>query len=317
MRPIILCYHRVAEYLGSDLNKLAVDPARFRDQLLWLRRRNKFLTLEDILTYRPKNSIALTFDDGYRDNFTVAADILTDLGIPATFFLATRYIEEQRLLYPTSLASIYVNEPAMARSLLEELGATVSPSSHYFELLNLVRQIPLADLWAAVVLLDEVARDRGGVSEFERPLLIPEVDEIAASSLFTIGPHTHQHPELAKQSISDCARDFNQSFEFVNRRWPDSSHLLSFPAPFGQKADLNRQFVESLNDRGIVTLSTFPKSMAPRDEYMVGRISVQNWAPELLGRVVAGVRLASRIPFSADLLLTMSRLARAAARRVV
>jgi peptidoglycan/xylan/chitin deacetylase (PgdA/CDA1 family) len=37
-------------------------------------------------------TLSITFDDGYRDNFTVAAPVLRELGLPATFFVTTSFI---------------------------------------------------------------------------------------------------------------------------------------------------------------------------------------------------------------------------------
>lgn len=41
-----------------------------------------------------KNTVCITFDDGYKDNFEIAYPILKELGIKATFFIATQNINK-------------------------------------------------------------------------------------------------------------------------------------------------------------------------------------------------------------------------------
>lgn len=41
--------------------------------------------------------MSITFDDGYKDNFEVAAPILRNLDLPATFFVATHFIDSVRV----------------------------------------------------------------------------------------------------------------------------------------------------------------------------------------------------------------------------
>ena len=106
-RPLILCYHRIAETRNPDINKLAVSPTNFRQQLEFLKMSKRFVSLEEMILSPLPRTVAVTFDDGYRDNFSIAANILVDLNIPATFFLATRFIEKSVSFYPSSLNSVW------------------------------------------------------------------------------------------------------------------------------------------------------------------------------------------------------------------
>jgi peptidoglycan/xylan/chitin deacetylase (PgdA/CDA1 family) len=92
----ILTYHRVNDSHPRD--RLTVHPRDFAAQMEELRATRTVTTLDDALDALrgqrplPARAVAITFDDGYRDNFTFAVPILERFGFPATFFIATGYI---------------------------------------------------------------------------------------------------------------------------------------------------------------------------------------------------------------------------------
>jgi peptidoglycan/xylan/chitin deacetylase (PgdA/CDA1 family) len=49
----------------------------------------------------PDKPVIITFDDGYRDNFTSAFPLFQERGMTATFFVVTDFIDEQRPEYLT------------------------------------------------------------------------------------------------------------------------------------------------------------------------------------------------------------------------
>lgn len=98
----ILMYHRVAPLPGFD--QLTVSPARFDEQAAWLAAHAHVLPLDEALDRLhdgglPPNAVALTFDDGYRDNLVHALPVLKRHGLPATVFVTTAFCD-QRLRHP-------------------------------------------------------------------------------------------------------------------------------------------------------------------------------------------------------------------------
>jgi len=93
---LILCYHRVNDEVHSCLQPTKV--AAFEKQMRYLSKVYHPVPLEKVVhhlregTPPPPKSIALTFYDGYRDNYENAYPILKKYGIPATIFLTTGYI---------------------------------------------------------------------------------------------------------------------------------------------------------------------------------------------------------------------------------
>lgn len=100
----ILMYHRVAERTGGVSSPTAnVTPRRFREQLRGLLDRGfEAWSLSRILSTRsaslsvPANVFAVTFDDGYQNNLVHALPILEELGVPATVYVATAFLDSNR-----------------------------------------------------------------------------------------------------------------------------------------------------------------------------------------------------------------------------
>ena len=74
----------------------------FRSELAYLKSKYECLSFAElckrIRTDKPmrRRSAVITFDDGYRDNFTEAIPALKEAGMTATFFVATGFIETKR-----------------------------------------------------------------------------------------------------------------------------------------------------------------------------------------------------------------------------
>ena len=90
-RPRILMYHMIrAPVAGARFNKLRVSPAAFERQLAWLAQDGwTFAFLSEAWEGGPcaAKTVVLTFDDGYRDNYSAADPLLRKYGAKATLFL--------------------------------------------------------------------------------------------------------------------------------------------------------------------------------------------------------------------------------------
>src|SRR2546427_2101161 len=91
----ILNYHRIND--ENDPFFPSLPSAVFERHMAYVARSFRVLTVENLVEKMregrvPRNAIAITFDDGYRDNLTHAAPIRARHGVPATIFLATGFI---------------------------------------------------------------------------------------------------------------------------------------------------------------------------------------------------------------------------------
>jgi peptidoglycan/xylan/chitin deacetylase (PgdA/CDA1 family) len=97
MKALIICYHCVKDEANSYLRPTKV--ADFENQMQYLSKVCNPVSLESLAqhfqngTSLPSRAIAVTFDDGYQDNYENAYPILRKYKMPATIFLTTRFID--------------------------------------------------------------------------------------------------------------------------------------------------------------------------------------------------------------------------------
>jgi peptidoglycan/xylan/chitin deacetylase (PgdA/CDA1 family) len=105
----VLMYHSVApEIQGWVFKHLSIHPDIFEDHIAALAASGyNSISLSDLFAYvsrardLPPRSVALTFDDGYLDNWVFAFPILKKYGFKATIFVSTDFIDRRDLARQT------------------------------------------------------------------------------------------------------------------------------------------------------------------------------------------------------------------------
>jgi len=109
----ILAYHRIMDIQESfpyDKEVVSASPHDFEEQVRFLKKYFSILSFKQLEEHLkssqnlPLNSLIITFDDGFRDNFTYAYPILKKYGIPATIFLTVENIESGQLYWCDTVA---------------------------------------------------------------------------------------------------------------------------------------------------------------------------------------------------------------------
>lgn len=101
----IIMYHYVRNLTQSRYPEIkGLDLKLFRTQIKFLQKNFSIISADDLIlalnggTKLPKNSVLLTFDDGYIDHYTNVLPILTEESIPAFFSMPAKIIAEQKVL---------------------------------------------------------------------------------------------------------------------------------------------------------------------------------------------------------------------------
>jgi len=92
-RVVVLCYHSV-----HPAKSFATEPALFEEHLDWVRQNCQVIRFDQVWQAaqepggRPR--VAITFDDGYADNYEYAYPALARHSMPATFFVTAGLLEQ-------------------------------------------------------------------------------------------------------------------------------------------------------------------------------------------------------------------------------
>ncbi|MDF3983203.1 polysaccharide deacetylase family protein [Luteibacter sp. PPL201] len=243
----ILAYHRVmplpdpATY-PFDLELISTPPHEFREQMKRIKRHFRPMRLTDVAAALdagealPPDTVAVTFDDGYDDNYHVAAPILDELGVPATFFVSTGHIDSGRpYAYDWLVHMILVT--GAPRLALPELGIDVP----------MPRERPLRRRLAGQVLLRMKWLDALGQSAMTerleaewnlpsadarprqcRPMTWDQIRAMERAGL-EIGSHGVHHRMLARLPLDEMTREIRQSKATLDRELAQPAILMSYP----------------------------------------------------------------------------------------
>jgi peptidoglycan/xylan/chitin deacetylase (PgdA/CDA1 family) len=146
----------------------------------------------------PPRSVAVSFDDGYADNVQVALPILRETGVPATFFVATSYLDGGRMWNDTVIESVRRLAPGEHPFPHAGLRSITVPHSLdrralVLQLLGAIKYLPPSDRDAAANALTAL---------LAQPLpanLMMRRDDLRRliDAGMDVGGHTRSHPILS------------------------------------------------------------------------------------------------------------------------
>jgi peptidoglycan/xylan/chitin deacetylase (PgdA/CDA1 family) len=259
---LVLCYHGVLAEARPDRwsyeNWVGAD--QFRAQLRWLKRILEPVDLAGVARWRDarlsgkRGPVLVTFDDGYRNNRTVAAPILKEEGVPALFFLATGYIGTSRTLWHDEMRMRVLQWPLSQIRLpsgqLSHLPAEIHGRRQLAVKITQeskrLGEIPCADFLeylrsntpAAEVMDDREAR------EF---MTWDEARSLAAAG-FELGSHTVEHPILSTLSREKIASELRESKAVMERELKRPCTSIAYPN--GTESDINETLFEEVRGAG-------------------------------------------------------------------
>lgn len=301
----VLLYHRIAS-LVPDTHGLCTPADEFHRQMELLREEYVPLDLCELAELArigriPRGAVAVTFDDGYLDNLTVASDILTGLGIPATFFVNTEDVTVEHEPWWDTLERILLSDlplpPVLkitGRASVRSI-PTAGPGERDAAIMTLHGVLLHAGLDERERIVEEVVRWSGTTlpARMSHRLMTDiEILKLARRPKQTIGAHTTHNLLLS-------AHPLEVQREEVTRNRVDLERILghrvaTFSYPYG---DLTAETVQVVRDASFEVAVTVEPALvrAGTDPLLTPRLEVKPGAfpsfVERMARLLHGNRL--------------------------
>ena len=233
-RLSILIFHRVLP-TPDPLFPGEPDALRFDEMLRWLKSWFNVLPLNEAVRRRaegtlPARAAAITFDDGYADNFVVALPILQRHGITATFFIATGFLDGGSMWNDRIIAAVR----GCSRQELDL--ASLGLGTHPLGTIQ-ARREAIDALIGTIKYLDGPRRDATAnrIAELagvqvpaDLMMTTAQLRELTAAGM-QIGAHTVTHPIMARISLEDARQEVVRSRETLQDAIGEPIDLFAYP----------------------------------------------------------------------------------------
>lgn len=261
----ILNYHRVNN--DNDPFFPAASTAVFDAQMRFVARHYRVVSLEQAVKHlsgdSPTHVVAVTFDDGYRDNYENALSILQRYGIPATIFLTTGSLDSGEPLWFERISL------CLKRTVRQRLELPVDPPlvfplrtvAERVECNNRIQEFlrELTDSERGRWVDEIVSRlGEGGRERHRKMLTWDQVRHMKARGI-DFGGHTLTHPFLSRTSEADAAREISGCKSRIEEEIRDTVGYFAYPN--GHEADISPsvcELVRRAGYRGAVTTTWGP-----------------------------------------------------------
>ena len=291
---LILMYHRILPSVDDRTRieepGMIVTPESFRMHINILGQYFDFIPLSEWSRYKlnpngnSKHLCAITFDDGWVDNYEFAFPILQECEVPATIFIVSDMVGTKQAFWPERLAravtAIALNMPSrwshpnldwLKQASTSYRFANLPPTQEELtELIAHAKSLPEEEVTAR---LDSLATELDLPDVQHKPSLLnwEQLAEMTATGLVEAGSHTCNHVRLNENTPDHVIdREIISSKNLIEKCTGQAVKTFCFPN--GDYSEYALQLVEENYELAVTTMRGW--NSVSSDSHLLRRIGV-------------------------------------------
>lgn len=255
--------------------------------------RNKgceFVTLEELLYPRKlfchrRKRIAITLDDGYRDNFTNGLPTFKTLNIPFCIYICTDMVEGKMIYWWKILEQIIVRENEVkiikpnGNIQIYDCTTKEKKEQAFLDIREEILHLPQDELLVQLKKMFEKYDVNWEMGNDSLGLTWSQIEQLSQEPLCTIGNHTRSHKAFVGCSNEEILKDIDAANNSLHKH--TGIRPVHFAFPFGEASAVSRHDIDLVKSLGFKTSATTNHGLVTRktDPLELPRLFVteRNW----------------------------------------
>ena len=214
-----------------NYNQKHVSENKFVEFIKYIKKFGTSLSIDEIIFYKknkfklPKNTFNISFDDGYYNNYSIAAPILDDYNINTTFYFSTDFLENNSMSWIDKVEYCFELTDQKSIFLPETKELNLINKNKKIESLEKIRKIVKnnfkinIDKFVSKIFKKCCVREINSSNNIlDKKISWNDVNKLKSNKLFTVGGHSHEHLPLTYYSDIECDNQLNKAFTLFKTR---------------------------------------------------------------------------------------------------
>lgn len=263
----IFLFHGVIDknpFKVRNYTKKHLLKKKFIEILNDLNKKGNCVSLDDVYLKIKENkdfqdySYSLTFDDGFYNNFKIAAPILKKRKLSATFYITTSFIQQNEMSWIDKIEHMIENEKKKKDVIIFNKKFIIKNNKKSkINFLNAVRSIAKKKVTNFNELVSNIKNQlnyQGKLSNLnniiDKKMNWKNVKQLSKSKYFSIGGHTVNHQILSFLSYEEAKKEINHSIYAIKKNTKIKIKHYSYPE--GLKHTYGKREINFLKRKGVI-----------------------------------------------------------------
>jgi len=287
-KSYILLYHGVTNSDSMGIENISgkhINAEEFESQMKWLSKNKKVVPLKEVS--KIQDSVAITFDDAFKNVHDVALPILKKYDLPSTFFITTGFVESEKLFWVDRVEHMinYPKNSFIELSMHEKRFWPISNNEDKLYAMNTIKSIlkklnPNARDKMIKDLESQIGWNKDRLPENYKTLSWDDVKDLHELPKYEVGGHSVNHEILSYLDDTQLEHEIGNCVETLSKKLGQT--IDSFSYPEGQETHYNDKVISVLKKHGIKICPSAIDGIVDGtdDNFNLKRVMVGFWGRE-------------------------------------